>query len=144
MCFSFLFFLSPSVYVLTLSTLTLCIIFCWFRITLVAVQESRRCHVETGCDSRLEKEPLFLLPGFPPVPQAHSEVSSSPGQQPQKKTLAATIVESTKKQSIALVPRDITKLSQRFFPLFNPALFPHKAPPSAVSNRVLFTDSEDE
>lgn len=109
-----------------------------------AVQESRRCHVETGCDSRLEKEPLFPLSGFPPVPQAHSEVSSSPGQQPQKKTLAATIVESTKKQSIALVPRDITKLSQRFFPLFNPALFPHKAPPSAVSNRVLFTDSEDE
>lgn len=72
------------------------------------------------------------------------EETSSPGQQPPKKTLAASIVESTKKQSIALVPKNISKLAQRFVPLFNPALFPHKPPPAAVANRVLFTDSEDE
>ena len=112
--------------------------------------------METSCESRFEREALFPLPGFPFVSQANSEVlsrtsstaintvSTSLSQQPRKKTLAATLVESTKKQSIALVPKDIVKLSQRFLPLFNPALFPHKPPPAAVSNRVLFTDSEDE
>lgn len=112
--------------------------------------------METSCDSRFEREALFNLPGVPLVTQANSElpsrtstasintVSSSPGQQSRKKTFAATLVESTKKQSVALVPKDIAKLSQRFLPLFNPALFPHKPPPAAVSKRVLFTDSEDE
>ncbi|PON43914.1 ATPase, F1 complex, gamma subunit [Parasponia andersonii] len=121
-----------------------------------AFQDSRRRHVETSCDSHFEKEALFSLPVFPLVAQANSEVLSrtstaainialsSPSQQPRKKTLAATIVESTKKQSVALVPKDIAKLSQRFLTLFNPALFPHKPPSAAVSNRVLFTDSEDE
>ncbi|XP_062088442.1 uncharacterized protein LOC133795005 [Humulus lupulus] len=121
-----------------------------------AVHENRRRQVETSCDSRSEREALFSLPGFPLEDQANSEllsrtstpcinaVSSSPSQQPRKKTLAASLVESTKKQSVALVPKDIAKLSERFLPLFNPTLFPHKPPPAAVSNRVLFTDSEDE
>ena len=61
-----------------------------------------------------------------------------------KKTLAAMLVESTKKQSIALVQKEVAKLAQRFLALFNPALFPHKPPPAAVVNRILFTDSEDE
>ncbi|KAF3451721.1 hypothetical protein FNV43_RR07817 [Rhamnella rubrinervis] len=121
-----------------------------------AVQESRRRHVETSCDTRFERAPLFPLPGFPSAAQSKCEVSSrtsssavntispSSNHPLPKKTLAATLVESTKKQSVALVPREIAKLSQRFFPLFNPALFPHKPPPAAVANRVLFTDAEDE
>ncbi|CAA6653925.1 unnamed protein product [Spirodela intermedia] len=60
-----------------------------------------------------------------------------------KKSLAATLVERTKKQSIALVPSDIASLAQTFHTLFNPLLFPHKPPPPPVANRVLFTDSED-
>ncbi|KAL5578841.1 hypothetical protein UlMin_011283 [Ulmus minor] len=121
-----------------------------------AVQESRRRQVETSCDTCFEREPLFPLPGLPVFasakcevsnrtsPTAMSTVSSSPSKYPPKKTLAATLVESTKKQSVALVPREIANLCQRFFPMFNPALFPHKPPPSAVANRVLFTDAEDE
>lgn len=132
------------------------IFFHFFVINSTAVQESRRRHVETSCDTHLEREPLFPLPGFPLATQSKCEVPSrtnssavntvSPSSnQPQpKKTLAATLVESTKKQSVALVPREIAKLSQRFFPLFNPALFPHKAPSAAAANRVLFTDAEDE
>lgn len=111
--------------------------------------------METGCDTRIEKESLFPLSGFPIATQSNSEVVSasthsvinrvsSPSQQPPKKTLAATLVESTKKQSVASVPKEIAKLAERFFPLFNPTLFPHKPPPAAVANRVLFTDSEDE
>lgn len=126
----------------------------WFEIHFTAAQECRNRYLESGCDMRSEKEPLF--PGFPSLSKANNEVSSgttapagnavstSPGQQQPKKTLAAMLVESTKKQSIALVPKEISKLTQRFLPMFNPALFPHKPPPPAVVNRVLFTDSEDE
>lgn len=125
-------------------------------INLTAVQESRRRHVETSSAARIEREPLFSFPGFSLAAQSKCEVSSrtsssavttvSPSSdQPQpKKTLAATLVESTKKESVALVPGEIAKLSQRFCPLFNPALFPHKPPSAAVANRVLFTDAEDE
>ncbi|XP_043716335.1 uncharacterized protein LOC122664544 isoform X2 [Telopea speciosissima] len=120
-----------------------------------AVQKYQQRHVEAVCASPYEKEPLFPLPSFPPMAESTSEVlrgatsqgpntSSSPGPQQPKKTLAATLVESTKKQSVALVQKDIVKLVQRFFPLFNSALFPHKPPPVAVVNRVLFTDAEDE
>lgn len=122
---------------------------------MTAVQESRKRRVESSCDTRFEREPLFPLPSFPSAAQSNCEGSSkttssatntvSPSsQQAPKKTLAATLVENTKKQSVALVPREISKLSQRFFPLFNPALFPHKPPPAAHANRVLFTDAEDE
>ncbi|KAJ4950656.1 hypothetical protein NE237_027488 [Protea cynaroides] len=119
-----------------------------------AVQKYQQRHVEGVCAGPFEKEPLFPLPSFPPLAEANSEVlkaatpqgssTSSPGSPQPKKTLAATLVESTKKQSVALVQKDIVKLVQRFFPLFNSALFPHKPPPVAVANRVLFTDAEDE
>lgn len=118
-----------------------------------AVQEYHRRHVESSCDNYYEREPLFPLPCLLPLAEANSFRGSSPptanpgasssSQQP-RKTLAATLVESSKKQSVALVPKEIAKLAQRFFPLFNPSLFPHKPPPAAVANRVLFTDSEDE
>ncbi|EOY28701.1 Homeodomain-like superfamily protein, putative isoform 2 [Theobroma cacao] len=121
-----------------------------------AVQEHRQRHLENSCATQYEKEPLFPLPCFPSEVEANNEalrgsalpagstVPSSVCQPPPKKTLAATLVEKTKKQSVAVVPKDITKLAQRFFPLFNPVLFPHKPPPVAVANRVLFTDAEDE
>ncbi|XP_050107131.1 uncharacterized protein LOC126586349 isoform X2 [Malus sylvestris] len=121
-----------------------------------AVQENRRCFVETSSDTRLEKEPLFPFSNFQLGAQANCEsvsgtgssasnvAPSSSSQRPPKKSLAATIVESTKKQSLALVPKDISKLAQGFFPLFNPALFPYKPPTGAVANRILFTDAEDE
>ncbi|KAA8520069.1 hypothetical protein F0562_014325 [Nyssa sinensis] len=122
-----------------------------------AVQEYQRRHVEATCDTRFEREPLFPLHSFQSFAKANGEVlkgttppaanmvpSSPASDQPPKKTLAATLVERTKKQSVALVPKEISKLAQRFFPLFNPALFPHKPPPAPVANRVLFTDAEDE
>ncbi|GLT83273.1 hypothetical protein SLE2022_015710 [Rubroshorea leprosula] len=121
-----------------------------------AVREYRQRHVESSSDARYEKEPLFPLPSFSSESETNSEVlrsstlsaantvPSSASQQPSKKTLAATLVERTKKQSVAVVPKEIAKLAQTFFPLFNPALFPHKPPPLAVANRVLFTDAEDE
>nr|ACM45448.1 DUO pollen 3-like protein [Physcomitrium patens] len=61
-----------------------------------------------------------------------------------KKTMAAALVESAKKQTLAMVPKDIAVAMERFCPLFNKSLFPHKAPPAAVANRLLFTDAEDE
>ncbi|XP_050367888.1 uncharacterized protein LOC126786183 [Argentina anserina] len=120
-----------------------------------AVQGNRRRYREAISDICLEKEPLFPLPNFPLYAQANCEgvsgmgssavnaVPRSPSQQP-KKSLAAAIVERTKKQSVALVPKEIANLAQRFYPLFNPELYPHKPPPAAVTNRVLFTDAEDE
>lgn len=129
----------------------------WFKIILTAVQEYRGRLLEDKCDPRVDREPLFPLPSFHTSARASAEVprvtnptsadtlpSSSPIHQPPKKTLAATLVESSKKQSVALVPKEIVKLSQRFFQLFNPSLFPRKPPPAAVTNRVLFTDAEDE
>jgi len=61
-----------------------------------------------------------------------------------KKTMAAALVESTKKQTIAVVPKDIASAMERFSTLFNFNLFPHKAPPATAANRLLFTDTEDE
>ncbi|KAJ0014525.1 hypothetical protein Pint_21845 [Pistacia integerrima] len=120
-----------------------------------AIQEYRKHCVEFSSDTCFERETLFPFP-FTSFVQANAEVSkektpsstnivpSSPSEQPTKKSLAAALVESTKKQSVALVPREISKLVQRFFPLFNPSLFPHKPPSMAIANRVLFTDAEDE
>ncbi|XP_035545499.1 uncharacterized protein LOC108982101 isoform X2 [Juglans regia] len=98
---------------------------------------------------------MFTLSCFPSYPKANCEVlrgpvvsavktvPSSPNPVPPKKTLAAALVESTKRQSVASVPKEIAKLAQRFFPFFNPSLFSHKPPPAAVVNGVLFTDAED-
>lgn len=75
---------------------------------------------------------------------ASSTLQSPSSHLPPKKTFAATLVENAKKQSIASIPKEIAKLAQRFLPVFNPDLFPHKPPPQAVANRILFTDAEDE
>lgn len=106
-----------------------------------AVQDYRRCQVESGFDALSQRVPLF------PLPLQH--ISSPPSmslshQQQTKKTLAATIVESAKKESVALVHKDIAKLAKTFLPLFKVSLYPHKPPAAAVSNRFLFTDAEDE
>ncbi|KAJ0078822.1 hypothetical protein Patl1_24607 [Pistacia atlantica] len=120
-----------------------------------AIQEYRKRCLEFSSDTCFEREPLFPFP-FTSFVQANAEASkektpsstntvpSSPSEQPTKKSLAVALVESTKKQSVALVPKEISKLVQRFFPFFNPSLFPHKPPSMAVANRVLFTDAEDE
>ncbi|KAF9606997.1 hypothetical protein IFM89_030416, partial [Coptis chinensis] len=122
-----------------------------------AVKENQLCYVEALGGDRYAKEPLFPVCDIPPSREANgkslrgatshkpSAVSSSSNpNQPPKKTLAATLVEKTKKQSIAPAPKRIVSLAQRFYPLFNPALYPHKPPPPSVANRVLFTDTEDE
>ncbi|KAI4365466.1 hypothetical protein MLD38_021451 [Melastoma candidum] len=118
----------------------------------VAVRENHRRRVESSFDFRSEREPLFPLPicssttgGDKQVSKGSGQTgSSSPSQQQLKRSLATALVESTKKQSVALVPREIAKLAQIFYPLFNKALFPHKPPPASVTNRILFTDAEDE
>lgn len=121
-----------------------------------AVREYRQRHVESSCNALFDKEPLFPVPSFPIEAETNSEVSrtntlsavttdsSAPCQQPVKKTLAATLVERTMQQPVALVPKKLANLTLRFFPLFNSAFFPHKPPPLSVANRILFTDSEDE
>ncbi|KAM3374519.1 putative protein isoform X1 [Capsicum galapagoense] len=100
-------------------------------------------------DNCLEKEPLFPVQNihFTDEPDDHaslySNVRSSSSSRKSKKTMAAVLVEKAKKQAVAPVPNEIAKLAQRFYPLFNPALYPHKPPPAMVANRVLFTDAED-
>lgn len=99
-----------------------------------------------------EKEPLFPVQSihFTAEPDGQASLYSNIVPPPSssfrtsKKTMAAVLVEKAKKQAAAPVPKEIAKLAQRFFPLFNPALYPHKPPPAAVANRVLFTDAEDE
>src|ERR1044072_9238856 len=113
----------------------ICILKHLFEIHITASQEFRKRYIESGCEFRVEKEPLFpfsssfteanaeVSPGT--IPGAVSTVSTSQGQQQPKKTLAAMLVESTK-QSIALVPKEVAKLTQRYFSdSFNPVLFPH-------------------
>ncbi|GAB2242479.1 hypothetical protein Droror1_Dr00019254 [Drosera rotundifolia] len=123
-----------------------------------AVHEHRRRFLEATTSMDLEKEPLFPLPVYTSFLEASGEAgtvvrtsaestlqASSPSpQRPSKKTLAATLVENTKKECVALVPKPIARLALRFYPLLNPTLFPHKPPPSPVANRLLFTDVEDE
>lgn len=116
---------------------------------MTAVREYRQNQINSNVDAWNERKPLFHLPcslSFDEgnVCVAANVVSSTPAQDTPKKTLAASIVESAKRQSITLVPKDINKLAERFIPFFNPELFPHKPPPAAVANRILFTDSEDE
>ncbi|KAG9448661.1 hypothetical protein H6P81_008626 [Aristolochia fimbriata] len=118
-----------------------------------AVQEYRQRHLhDVHGSSRFERVPLFPCPRVTHTSEAiHADGSSLSGrveaqeqnQQP-KKSLAGTLVESSKKQSVALVPKNIVDLAQKFFPLFNSALFPHKPPSTPVASRLLFTDAEDE
>lgn len=123
---------------------------------LTVVQDYHRCQLGVSCDTRFEKEPLFPLYNS----QASAELSdqdpraayptscvvppASKSDQAPKRTMASALVERAKKQSVAPVPKEVAKLAQRFYPLFNPALYPHKPPPAPVANRVLFTDAEDE
>ncbi|KAL6503132.1 hypothetical protein OROHE_023761 [Orobanche hederae] len=123
-----------------------------------AVRAYEQYQIERGFDSGCQKEPLFPLHNFPcsaesddqgemenNAPDSNEKLGSSPSNQMPKKTMAATLLEKAKRnQPIALVPKEIAKLTQRFWPLFNPALYPHKPPPAALVNRVLFTDAEDE
>ncbi|KAH9304149.1 hypothetical protein KI387_008553, partial [Taxus chinensis] len=123
---------------------------------LFRVPAYRQPHFEIGeHQSQFEQEPLFTFHGTDPYSQAQKKsargtVSSgihvvlSSTHRPQKKTMAAVMVENTKRQSVALVSKNIVNVVQRFFPLFNVALFPHKPPPASAANRVLFTDAEDE
>ncbi|KAL6493451.1 hypothetical protein OROGR_032230 [Orobanche gracilis] len=123
-----------------------------------AIRAYEQYQIERGFDSGCQKEPLFPLHNFPcsaesddqgeienDVPDSNEKLGSSPSNQMPKKTMAATLLEKAKKnQPVALVPKDIAKLTQRFWPLFNPDLYPHKPPPAALVSRVLFTDAEDE
>ncbi|KZV38800.1 hypothetical protein F511_20339 [Dorcoceras hygrometricum] len=122
-----------------------------------AVSAYERYKIDHGFESVFEKEPLFPLPQSTvssetefqgdirsnPLNSSGRHSPSSNKKMP-KKTMAATLVEKAKKQSVALVPKEIAKLAQRFLPLFNPALYPHKPPTMTIANRVLFTDAEDE
>ncbi|XP_057481771.1 uncharacterized protein LOC130768698 isoform X2 [Actinidia eriantha] len=122
----------------------------------IAMQEHQRQYIEAACDTGSKKEPLFPFHSSQSFAEANAEVlrettpptakvpSYPSGDQPPKRTLAAALVERTKKQPVALVSKEIAKLAHRFLPLFNPALFPHKPPPAPVASRVLFTDAEDE
>lgn len=115
---------------------------------LSGVIRYRRSHLESTMDrSYTKKEPLFPLPTTCNTQigdsGSHNSSLTEKGQQQPKKTLAATLVEGSMKQTVALVPADIAKLSKRFYSLFNLEMLPHKPPVSAVANRVLFTDAED-
>ncbi|CAI9756423.1 unnamed protein product [Fraxinus pennsylvanica] len=112
-----------------------------------AARAYERCQIGVGFDTHFEREPLFPLCKFPSSsePDGQGLILSSPASKKKpKKTMSATLIEKAKNQSVALVPKEIAKLAQRFCPLFNPALYPHKPPPAALTSRVLFTDSEDE
>lgn len=107
--------------------------------TAVRVHQQRQ--LEVGYDAIVDKECLFPFNSFQSSdPTVGPDKASDPKS---KKRIAAALIERSKNQSIALVPKDVAKLALRFFPIFNPALFPHKPPPSTVANRVLFTDAED-
>lgn len=115
----------------------------WFDI-LTAIQEYQRRQIEVTYDATTDKECLFPFSNFPSSADSDpNTVSPRANDRKSKKTIAATAVERSKKQSIALVPKEIARLALRFFPFFNPALFPHKPPPASVANRFLFTDAED-
>ncbi|XP_071731393.1 uncharacterized protein [Rutidosis leptorrhynchoides] len=106
----------------------------------LAVKEHQQRQLQVSYDATINKECLFPFESFDTCDEPTTDKDSD---QRSKKTLAATLVERCKKQSIALVPKEIANLALRFFSLFNPALFPHKPPPVSVANRVLFTDAED-
>lgn len=118
---------------------------------LTVAQEYQRQPLGATNDVRSEKVSLFPACNIQLSAETDCHASSSSSVdltsssnvQIAKKTLAASLVERAKKESIALVSKEIAKLAKQFYPLFNPALFPHKAPPAAVVNRVLFTDAED-
>lgn len=109
-----------------------------------AVHEHQRRPLEVTYEATVDKECLFPFNNFPPEGDSDPRtVSSASNDQKSKKTIAGALVERSQKQSIALVPKEIARLALRFFPLFNPALFPHKPPLASIASRFLFTDAED-
>lgn len=103
----------------------------------------KQSHLESTTDkSYTKREPLFPLPTRGSK-TADNGSHTDKGQKQPKKTLAATLVEDSMKQTVALVPADIAKIAKRFYSLFNLEMLPHKPPVSAVAKRVLFTDAED-
>ncbi|THU61950.1 hypothetical protein C4D60_Mb01t00010 [Musa balbisiana] len=87
----------------------------------------RQSHLDDPVDkSHLKREPLFPFPmltsqmgtdqilyGEPNGMPSKTALPPPPGQLPPKKSLAATLVENTKKQTVALVPMEIAKLAKR-------------------------------
>jgi hypothetical protein len=103
-------------------------VFLW-RCFFTVVQNYRQQHVESGAyHAECERDTLFPTVKLQADHDSVAEGGSS----------------SKKKQSVALVPKGISKSVQRFLPLFNKGLFPNKAPPATTANRMLFTDAEDE
>ncbi|PWA67284.1 homeodomain-like superfamily protein [Artemisia annua] len=104
----------------------------------IFVQEHRRRPLEATYEAIVEKESEASGVSSDPTPVPDKAKNSK-----SKKRIAAELAKRSKKQLIALVPKPIASLAIRFFPIFNPALFPHKPPALSVANRVLFTDAED-
>ncbi|KAL1541927.1 hypothetical protein AAHA92_26084 [Salvia divinorum] len=123
-----------------------------------AVHAYDRYQIERGFETHGEKEPLFpfrnSLCSTESVGQGEMEEntpldsnktpSPSASHRLPKKNMAATLLDRAKNQPVAPVPKEIAKLAQRFWSLFNPALYPHKPAPASLTTRVLFTDTEDE
>ncbi|KAH6815871.1 hypothetical protein C2S51_020691 [Perilla frutescens var. frutescens] len=116
-----------------------------------------RYQIEHGFETPCQKEPLFPLRNSQcsaesdgqgemenTPPDSSTVLSPSSSNRMPKKTMAAALLERAKNQPVFPVPKEIAKLAQRFWPLFNPAFYPHKPPPATLANRVLFTDTEDE
>ncbi|KAI7746798.1 hypothetical protein M8C21_007705 [Ambrosia artemisiifolia] len=112
----------------------------------VAVREHQQRQLEATYDGTVDRECLFPFGCFDSSAGVSSDTTVVPDKASDpksKKTIAASLVERSKNQSIALVPKAIAKLALRFFPLFNPALFPHKPPPSSVANRLIGSRDND-
>ncbi|XP_057804098.1 uncharacterized protein LOC131019550 isoform X1 [Salvia miltiorrhiza] len=122
-----------------------------------AVRAYERYQIERGFETPSQKEPLFPLRNSlcsaesdgqgetdNTLPDSSKAPSPSSRHRMPKKTMATTLLEKAKNQPVAPVPKEIAKLAQRFWPLFNPALYPHKPAPVSLTTRVLFTDAEDE
>uniref|UniRef100_A0A7N0UD07 Uncharacterized protein n=1 Tax=Kalanchoe fedtschenkoi TaxID=63787 RepID=A0A7N0UD07_KALFE len=119
----------------------------------IATRDYQQRYLRDTSDSQFEREsmfPSFLDPtqgcADPTAARASScsdNPSSLSSRQLPKKTFAAELIENSKKQPIAPVPRVICKLIQRFYAVFNPALYPRRPPPVVIANRVLFTSTED-
>ncbi|CAM8967750.1 unnamed protein product [Rhodiola kirilowii] len=119
-----------------------------------AMKDYQQRYLKDTFDTQFERESMFPSfldctlgcadPKTGKVASCSDGSSSLPNCQSLKKTFAAELIENSKKQPVALVPRVIGKLAQRFYAIFNPALYPRKPPPVVIANRVLFTTTEDE
>ncbi|XP_047955010.1 uncharacterized protein LOC125201119 [Salvia hispanica] len=123
-----------------------------------AVRAYERHQIERGFETPGQKEPLFPLRNSLCSPESvgqgemdeNTPLDSNKAPSPSashrlpKKNMATTLLERAKNQPVAPVPKEIARLAQRFWSLFNPALYPHKPAPASLTTRVLFTDAEDE